>query len=478
MKNPFPFINILTPKERDDIYRASLHILIETGALFNNEQALKLFNENGAEVDFNRNLVKIPTSLVKEALKTLCTSFPMYYQDQKTLVDYAGGPNVTAQVAGCCRYIVEPETGIRREAKLDDLIKATMIADSLEHVDVVNPSFVPSDIPGPMVNIKSLEVLLKYTNKLIIVDIINKKEAQYMLKMLEVVANGIESLRERPFFIPVGFFAISPLTFEKENIDVLFETTTRGLPTRIGACPILGVSTPITLAGAVAQSIAEMLAATVLAKLIDRDAHFTCGVGYYGMNYRDGTNIVSSPEIYLASLATHQILRYLGYEPGAGTGSTDAKIANIQAGYEDGMSIMWQMLNSGHLFSSSGVIDDTSTTSLETIVLMHEFIGLVKRIMRRIDVSEETIATDVIHEVGPGGNYLGHSHTIKNFEKEHWIPELLFKGSWSKFKKSGNPIMQKAREKSLKILETYSPKPFEVENEIEYIVKQAEKELL
>ena len=166
MKNPFR-VDVLDKDEVDKIYEASLQILEKTGAVFNHEQALKLFHQNGAEVDFKKNLVKFPPFLVKDSIKKVRSSFSLYYQDQSKRIDI-GGSNIFFGIGGCNRYIIDSETGRRRVAELRDLIDVTIIGDSSEHIDRIHPVFMPGDVPPLLVNIKQLETLLwKYYGKYI-----------------------------------------------------------------------------------------------------------------------------------------------------------------------------------------------------------------------------------------------------------------------------------------------------------------------
>ena len=470
-------LDVLTHDQTSEVYQASLQILEKVGVAFFHEGALKLFHQNGADVDFKKSLVKFPPSLVKDTLKKVQSRFSLYYQDMSKRVD-VGVPNkYLYAMDGMCPSILDHETGERREATVYDLENGTILADAIENVDLISPTFVPSDVPRQLIPIKQMEILANNTNKIIGVEPLTPMNVETIVEMAKVVTGDEETLRKKPTIALSFICPDSPLKFSTEAINELTACIAHDIPIDIDPCPISGVSGPITLAGMVAQIVAEGLAGIVYTKLLKKDIPVTVSLTPFTMNYKEGNLLYGSPETVLMEMACAQLFRYLSIPSHSGFAATDSKILTVQTGYERMMGILMAVF-SGTSWVSPGIeLDECGTSSLRTIVISGEMVQAVERLLDGINVSPETLAVDVFQEVGQNGSFLEHKHTRDHFKSEHWLPELSFKGSWRTFEEKGRrTIIDNTDAKILRLLENRESKlDRDQKRQLELIVKEAAK---
>ena len=227
------------------------------------------------------------------------------------------------------------------------------------------------------------------------------------------------------------------------------------------------------MAGKLVSANAENLSALVIAQLKRRGVPFFIGGVIAIMDMSTGQMSYGSPEMDLALTAYMDIAHYYEIPTWGTAGCTDSKIVDEQAAIEATLSCLFSSLSGTNLVHDVGYMESGKTGSLEMIVMVDEILGYIKRIKKGIKVNEETLAVDVIHEVGPGGNFLTHPHTLAHFREETWNPSLVDRQVYDKWADSGcKRMIDRIREKVQKILETHVPEPLpeEAEKKIEQIM--------
>ncbi|GAH32243.1 unnamed protein product, partial [marine sediment metagenome] len=202
-------------------------------------------------------------------------------------------------------------------------------------------------------------------------------------------------------------------------------------------CIQSGASAPVTLAGALVSANAENLSSLVIAQLKREGVPFLMGGVLTIMDMRDAMMPYGAPELSLALSGFMDIAHYYGVPTWGTAGCSDSKLPDEQAAVEATFSCLFSMLSGANLVHDVGYLESGKTGALETIVMADEIIGYIKRIARGIEVNEETLAVDVIKEIGPGGNFLVHPHTLRNFRKELWEPDLSDRQTLSKWVEDG-----------------------------------------
>jgi trimethylamine--corrinoid protein Co-methyltransferase len=277
--------------------------------------------------------------------------------------------------------------------------------------------------------------------------------------MAAEVAGGMDALQEKPFVILYPE-SISPLVFSEEVVDRIFIAADLRMPQMMGPSIQPGATGPVTLAGAIVQSIAESLMGIVIAQLRKPGTPCGLGVNYPILDMGTGLITVGSPEMSLALCGQAEVARSFGLPSWGLAGGTDSKIIDAQAGIESAFSILSQGLGGLNLIHDVGYMDGAMVVSPEQLVLGNEVIGMTKRFIEGIRVNKGTLAKEIIERIGPGGNFLQEEHTAACFKSELWRPRLLTRQSRVSWEKKGSKSMeQRIREELKKIIETHRPHP-------------------
>jgi trimethylamine---corrinoid protein Co-methyltransferase len=251
----------------------------------------------------------------------------------------------------------------------------------------------------------------------------------------------------------------------------------KGLPCVYTPGALTGASAPVTSAGGLVQINAEMLSGFLMAQLKREGAPLIYGGGVLPIDMSTTLMSYASPEWMINTCALTDMARWYKVPMFHFAGCTDAKTFDQQAGIEGTLWMLIAALSGGNLVHDVGYIDNGLTSSFEMLVSMNEVAGLVKRFMGGVEVTDETMAVDVIDQVGPGGHYLGEDHTFRHF-RENWFPKLFDRTSYDNWQSNGATTLgQRAREKALDILETYRPPtlPDDVRSRLAKILEGAEE---
>jgi trimethylamine--corrinoid protein Co-methyltransferase len=296
--------------------------------------------------------------------------------------------------------------------------------------------------------------------------------------MAAEVAGGLEALQARPFLLAYPE-PISPLVYPDEVVDRIFISADLFMPQIPGPSVQFGATGPVTLAGAIAQVVAESLMGVVLAQLRRPGAPCVLGANLATFDMSTAQLTLASPEMSLALAGQAEVAQALGLPTWGLAGSTDSKLLDAQAGMESAFSILAQGLAGLNLIHDVGYMDMAMVCSTEMLVLGNEAIGMAKRFIRGIQVNAETLARDVIEKVGPGGHYLQEDHTYHHFRQELWRPSISTRQDYSLWQADGAKDMeQRIGEKLVEIKETHEVPslPDEVLAALERVKRRAEEE--
>ena len=307
--------------------------------------------------------------------------------------------------------------------------------------------------------------------------------AQDLIRMASVVAGGEEELRRNP--VMMGWEnPISPLSHGKGQTEMVIEFAKLGLPIHIGPAIQAGATGPVTLAGVLVQQNAEVLSGIVIAQSAAEPGRRPAIV--YGAvpalaDMRYGSMVYSAAEPALMNVASVQMARYYGLVSRGNGGTTESKTIDAQAGFESAMTLLMASLGGANLImnASGGAMEPgIGAMSYEKAVIDNDICGFISRILQGIAVSDETLATDVIAAVGPGGHFLGQEHTRRFFREEHFIPKISDRTSPETWMKAGaKDIRTVAREKAKQVLKEHHPEPLDktIKEELLKIIKDVEK---
>jgi trimethylamine--corrinoid protein Co-methyltransferase len=470
---------VLTDKQIEQIHNASIKILETIGIRISQNEVIQRFKNAGAKVDEARETVKIPERLVMDSIEKAGKTFSIYGRDRNKQAKFGFGERNYNSIAGEAHWVDDTCLN-RRPASLDDVVTAARVGDALENINVVGAMSDPKELP---ISYRCVEVafqLLKNTTKPITFWFYDRKSAKYVIELFAAVAGSEEEAVKYPYGYPF-LEPISPLKFPFHGVDLLFETCQVPLPVPIGPMAQVGATAPGTLAGTLAQENAEILAGNVIVQLIRPGTPVCYGGIPHAFDMRTTQLVFSGPEQALMAVAMTQMGKHYGLPVYINVGLTDSKTVDAQAGMEAGITLILGTLSGADIFGHLGISGVDQASSLVMLVMQDEVIGYVEHIMRGFEVSDETLAIDVIADVIENGEkFLSHEHTVNHFRKELWFPTLLDRQFWQAWRDdNAKDMMQRCIEKKNKLLESHTPVPLskETEKDIDDVLKHARREL-
>jgi trimethylamine--corrinoid protein Co-methyltransferase len=463
--------SVLSPGQVERIYTASLEVMERTGIRVESEEARFLLAEHGA--DLEGDTVSLPPHLVKQALAATPPRFTIYARDGTPALEVESG-RVYFGPGPTCPNFLDPDTGQRRLYVRRDATAVARVCDALPHIDFVESLGVISDVDPHMADLYEFADMIAATGKPIVAWSYGLDSCRDIHHIAEAVAGGREGFRRRPNYI---FYAepSSPLTSTAQAVEKLLYCADQHIPIVYTPCPIGGATAPATLAGILVNAVAESLHGLVIAQLKRPGAPFVMGGVVSIMDMAQTILSYGAPELALLSAALAEIARYLGLPMWGTAGCTDAMTLDQQAALEAAISISVAALSGQTLVHDVGFIESGMTGSLEQLVMGNEIISMVKRLIAGVEVTQETLALDAIHNVGPGGHFLELDHTFAHY-REFWGSPLIDRKRFADWQDAGSQSMGervKAHVQGILAHHHPSPLPVGVQRSIESILRQA-----
>jgi trimethylamine--corrinoid protein Co-methyltransferase len=464
----------LSEDQLEAIHLAGLEILRRTGVDVLEEEARDLLRKAGAGFDDRR--ARIPPHLIEWAIRVapsrvvLCDS-----RDARPRM-YLEGSRAYFGTGSDCIATIDPYTGERRPPRKADVANAAKLCDALPNIDFAMSMGIAEDVTEEISDLHHFEAMVLNTRKPIIATAWDRENLKDLVEMAEIVAGGADALRENPFVV-MYTEPISPLQLGLEPTQKILYMAGKGLPVICGTGKVGGATCPNTIAGAVAQGNAESLAGVLVAQLKREGAPVIFGGERLHLDMSTALCSYGAPEFMMSVAANAEMARYYGLPSWSYAGCSDAKTFDQQAAAEGSLMTFLAALSGGNLNHDVGYLEAGLTSSLEAVVAADEVIGMVKRIVGGIEVSRETLALDVIHDVGPGGEFLTSEHTFAHF-KGDWFPGLFDRGSHEAWEGEGKESLgRRANEVVRRILETHTPEPLpdSIRSEIARVVARAEQ---
>jgi trimethylamine--corrinoid protein Co-methyltransferase len=467
-------LRVLSDDEVWEIKQAAFDVLEKTGCKVLHEGARKLLKQAGARVKDER--VWTPRYIVEECIRTAPKGFTIYDRQGKRALEVEGRKSYygTSTASPNTRDAFSGEV---RETRVSDIALSAKVADALPNIDWVMPMGSSQDVPALAADVHEFEAVVTNTSKPIVFIGYSPQGVEQVYEMAAEVAGGLENLQQRPFVLAYPE-PISPLVVPAEVVDRMFIAADLGLPQIPGPSVQPGATGPVTLAGTVAQMIAEGLMGLVLVQLRRRGAPccLSGNVGVFDM--RAGVMSIAAPEMSLGLAAQAEVAQSFGLPTWGLAGATDSKTLDAQAGIESAFGVLAQGLAGLNLVHDVGYMDRGMICSAEMLVLGNEVIGMAKRFIQGIKVNAETLARGVIEDVGPGGHFLQQDHTYQHFRQELWMPELLTRAPFDTWLEAGaKTLEQRVQDRVREIVESHqaTPLPDDVTQELRAAVQRAEE---
>ena len=452
------YYELLSEKAVEQIHEATLEIMAEVGLEFQHPDALAVLARGGARVNGRR--VYFPSALVEAQRVKAPQQFTLHARNPENNLTI-GGQRSLYIPANCPAFVTEMD-GSRRYGTLADyenFVKLTHLSRNLDMCS--NMPVEPTDIAPELRVAHTTYACLRYSDKCFMASCMGDEGARQTLDMLAIAFGDTADTDPEPRVISIPC-SLTPLAYDQRMLGSMMVYARAGQPQIINSLASAGATAPVTLAGMLTVQNAEILAGIVLTQLVREGAPVVYGSGSSCADMRSGMLSVGAPEMAINNAMTAQMARYYRI-PSRGAGTlTDAKVVDVQAGYESMMNLNAARNAGVHfILHAAGSLETINSMSYEKFLIDDELIGMVRQLHKPVAVDQEALALDVIREAGPLGQYLDKTHTFMHFRKELFQPRFSNRSSYDGWLEKGAiPVAQVANGQCHLALQQYQAPDF------------------
>jgi trimethylamine--corrinoid protein Co-methyltransferase len=444
------FATFLTQEQVERTHAASLEILEQVGLLVRNDEAHSIFRRGGCLVDSETQIVKFPPAVIQKFIQmlpptfTFCGRDPQYDrtipQDGPVIVTGSSAPDV-----------IDPVTGHTRRARSDDIARIAHLIQELPAYDVFSISTLADDAPPGQFTLARLYPALKYCLKPVRSTTKDMEDIRTILRFLYSIAGSEASYREHPYVTHHYCPVVSPLTMDHLSTEAVIYFCEQGLPVYPSIVPNAGLTSPMSMAGTLAQGNAEFLAIAVLMQMVSEGTPTIYSTLPTVGDMRTGAYASGGIECGMLHMAFAQMARFYNVPCGGYIGLSNSKLNDAQSGYETGMSTVAGVLGGADMLNMGGLLDALKSFDFAKAVIDDEIAQMLKRMKRAITFEEEELALEVISQVKPGGNFMLSPHTKKRMKSEAFLTRISDREAREAWEKRGSldtnaRAMQRVRE--------------------------------
>lgn len=452
------------------VHDASMRVLAETGVVFAAPEAIAIFKRHGFRVDGNR--VYFTESQVRKALDTVPPRFTILARNPRHHIEM--GPETVSFGLGRSAIIMVEPDGAHRPGTMADHIACAKLCQSMDVLEHWGPLVFPCEVPSVNAQLWMARTMILYLDKPY--NYINRDD-------IDLVALAHGTTREKMAadagdgrsFGQSTVTLLSPLTFSEESCRNLIAFVECGIAFHIGAMPIAGTTGPCSTAGILVQQNCENLAPIVLSQLIRPGCPVFYGAIGSHADMRTMGTVFGSAEARIIERGGSQLARFYGLLCRGNAGLTDALPCDFQAGAEAMLHMINVVKDGPHFLTGAGLLGSYMGAALGKIVLDAELIAYARRYITPVDPDPETLASDVINAVGPGGQFVTHPHTLKQCRTAFSTTEVFNRKPYDRWAVEGKKdAWRLAHEKALKIIASYRRPPIDagLEQEIDAYVRR------
>ncbi|OSQ45761.1 trimethylamine methyltransferase family protein [Marivita geojedonensis] len=445
----------LTASDLDRIHNAALRALEEIGLSDAPASGIRIMTEAGAILG-DDGRIRFPRALVEDMLAkanrtvTLCGRDPLHDLD-------LSGTRVHYGTAGAAVHMVDVDTGHYRESTVQDLHDAARIADQLDNIHFLQRPMVARDIPDNReMDLNTIYACCSGTLKHVGTSFTEPSFVPDAFELLHLIAGGEEAWRARPFVSNSNCFVVPPMKFATEACEVMEACIRGGMPVLLLSAGQAGATAPASIAGAIVQAVAECLAGVVYVNAMAPGHPTIFGTWPFVSDLRTGAMSGGSGEQALLTAGCAQMHRYYGLCGGAAAGIADAKLPDMQAGWEQMCSnVMAGLSGLNMVYEAAGMHASLLGFCHESLILGDDLIGQALRCVRGIEVTEDDLSLEVMRAtcLGGPGHYLGSDDTLNRMQRDYVYPVLGNRASPKEWVEQGRPILvEKATERKERIL--------------------------
>ncbi len=447
---------VLGAEAEERVHEAAMEVLETTGVEVQHPRGLEVAKEAGAAVDGTR--VRMGRELVAEAIRRAPKEIIMGDREGRPAMTLSGS-RVHFGTGSDCIFVRDGDT--RRKAVLEDVRRFSRLGDSLDEIDFVMSMACPSDVPPERLYLEEYAAMLLETAKPKVFTVVDPAELDPILEM-SVAAQGGRDAHDAAPHLLLYAEPISPLKHVETSVEKLLFCAEHGIPVTYSPGSMGGGTAPVTGAGMIVLSVAEILSGLVIAQFSHPGAKFVFGGAIGPLDMATTLNVYCAPFGALWGAGLAEMGKRYGLPTWSTAGCSDSKMVDGQAGIDSALMTLAAAMNGANVVHDVGYIESGMTSSLEMLAISAEAIAIVKRMAEGLDTSAESLAVEAIGRVGPGGEYMTDDHTLKHFREEMFSPSLMDYGNFAQWEAGGSTsIRERAARRVAELLESHTPTPMD-----------------
>lgn len=424
----------LTMAQMTQIHQASMALLQTTGIVINEAEALSIFKQHGYKVE---GKTVFPTEeQIRKALSTVPSKFTIKARNPKK--DVIIGEDAFAFLPGYGAPFVMTSEGVQREATMEDYDSFCKLIQTSKYLDMNGWMMVePFDMPSETVHMDMMLSNMLLCDKPFMGSPASRQGALDGIEMAGILWGGKDRIIDQPVSISL-INSLSPLQFSEEMAASLIELARHGQATIVASLIMAGASGPVTLAGVLALQNAEILTGIALSQLVREGVPVVYGSTSSAMDMKTGALSIGAPELSKNINYTAQMARFYNIPSRSGGGLTDSLYPDAQAGAESALALYTAARNGINvILHACGILGSYISMSFEKFIIDEEVCGMVRQMLKPIDITDDSIDIDMISKVGPGGQYLTNPKTFKLCRTEFYLPDLMARTNYDSWTASG-----------------------------------------
>lgn len=449
-------------------------MLEEIGIPLPSEKALGLLDSAGCRADFDEGRVWIPESVITKALSCAKSSHKIYDRSGERSLLF-GGDNLLL-TSGACQIRLKEYRGGYRDTTLADLERFTRLYDASDSIDIIHTAVDATELGPKLLRTQMAAAVFKNTTKSCWFLASEPAVVEYLHRMGVAIRGSDKSLREKPFF-RIATAPNSVLGFQREEIESLMRCVELGIPTDCEHYPIMGLTAPLSVSGALAINNANFLCALAVKTAIDPENRSIFPVLAGSVNMKNAEIVTASPEIWQYYLAGIAMGRFYGL-PTSVLVSTDSMDTEIQMTFEKATGhIISACAGADNIFDAVGALGAMNIASYEDVAIELEFLSALSHLLRDIVVLPADQDFAIIKRALESNMlFLEDHHTIQHYRDFLWSSELFTKENFTAWQAGGSPsVVDRSNRIINKILDSHEVSELSraVMDEIDAIVTEA-----
>ena len=410
-------MSFLDRDEEDTVHEQSIACLEKIGVLIRSKPVLEMLSDAGCGIDWKGQVARIPEELVIESVRKAPSEFKLCSRVSGNDVALPSKDQPHLTTDGLTLYMIDLETGRKRDASRKDLGDFARLADALDQIDFFWPIVTVSEVPQQCHPVFEMWTSLLNCEMHVQGDSISAEDARKQIELASLVAGGEEALRKRPLF-SAAIDPVAPLSFEKGAVEAQVILSKAGIPILAHSMTLTGMSSPTTVAGTVVNINSENLASLVISQIASPGSPHIYGSSSVPIDMATGSMNYFAPEGAAISTAAGQMARRYGRPCMVGDWGAGVNGLGMDASFCELSAHFMTMFSGTDLAPGIGGIDCAKGCSFEQMVIDATLWDQFRAFFRRFTVDEKTIALDVVRAVGHGNSFLTHPHTAMNFKRE------------------------------------------------------------